>query len=555
MVGSLAAGSPPRGGLRYDAGAMNRKTPVPAPGPVAPAWLGAAAWALAWLTMILLDGRVDLASQVLLLVLAAALASLSWRFAPSLLVSALSVLTFNVSFVPPRGRFAVDLHQHALLLLTMLIVSWIVTALVSRLRAAIAAARAHARRSDELRALGDTLRQAGSADEAARALLPLLDAASCDGAGALLLRRPGASVTPGVPIGHDAHDAHDDVQDTGWHLLAPATPDEQSGMRAACREGKALGAGTGRFETVPGLYLPLRGARDPLGAALIRTGSSGPLAADERAHLQALCDLVGAAVERAATEAAAREALEASQLQALRNTLLSAVAHDYRMPLATIVSAAGALREQAQRLQPAQIGRLAGTIVDEALQLSRIADNTLQLARLDALGSAIPKEWESAEELVGTVVRRVRQRAPGAVLRVSVETGLPLLRCDAVLIVQLLDNLVDNALKFAGGAGPVTLFAHHEGSVVALGVEDHGPGIPPADRLRVFERFAHGPDVERGRSPGPRPIRGVGVGLALCKAIAQAHEAGLTIEDASGGGARVVLRLPVPDPCPPAPPR
>lgn len=524
---------------------FHRQTSVPAPDPVAPGWLGAAAWALAWLAMILLDGRVDLASQVLLLVLAAALASLSWRLGPSLLVSALSVVTFNFSFVPPRGTFAVDLRQHALLLLTMLIVSWIVTALVSRLRAAVAAARAHARRSDELRALGDTLRQADNADDAARALLPLLDAASWGGAGALLIRPQGESGDAAAPT------AHDDAQDSRWHLLAPATPDERAGLQAACREGKALGAGTGRFETVPGLYLPLRGTRGPLGAALVRTESSGPLPADERTHLQALCDLVGTAIERAATEAAAREALEASQLQDLRNTLLSAVAHDYRMPLATIISAAGALREQAHRLQPKQIGRLAATIADEALQLTRIADNTLQLARLDSLGSAIPKEWESAEELVGTVVRRVRQRAPGAVLQVSVQTSLPLIRCDAVLIVQLLDNLVDNALKFAGDAGPVTLFAHHDGTTVALGVEDHGPGIPAAARRRVFERFARGPDLDRGRSPGRSPgrppNRGVGVGLALCQAIAQAHAAELGIEEASGSGARIVLRLSVPD--------
>ena len=152
----------------------------------------------------------------------------------------------------------------------------------------------------------------------------------------------------------------------------------------------------------------------------------------------------------------------------MRNTLLSAVAHDHRTPLATIISAAGALHDQADRLEATQRQRLAATIVDEATQLARITNNTLQLARLDATSLAPARDWESLEELIGSVIRRFRQRDAGHRLRLRVEPNLPLVRCNAVLIVQLVDNLVDNALKYGGEGGPVEVLARAQEGRVAI---------------------------------------------------------------------------------------
>ena len=102
------------------------------------------------------------------------------------------------------------------------------------------------------------------------------------------------------------------------------------------------------------------------------------------------------------------------------------------------------------RSKCATSGRLAATILNEARQLARLTDNTLQLARLDAQAAALRPDWESVEELVGTVVRRMRQRDAKRPVKIALEPGLPLLRCDAVLLVQLLDNLLDNAFKHGG---------------------------------------------------------------------------------------------------------
>ena len=396
-------------------------------------WPAFAAWALGWAGMFALDDRLDLANKALVLVLSAALAapwSGPWT---SLLASAAAVLAFNFAFVPPRGRFAVDLHQHALLLATLLAVSWIVALLMTRLRRLAAQATVHAQRSDQLRHLGDALRAADEPAAQAAALQPLL--AGLGGAPATLLLRP---------------------PDDAWS--ARPRPTKPPACACACATGAPWArAPAGTKNSRPGTCRCAAG-RARHGAALLRLADAADRQADAAAPTRRPCATRWAlALERAAALQAAGSAREQAQAQALRNTLLGAISHDHRTPLATILGAASALHDQGDRLSAAQRQRLAATIVDEAEQLTRLTDNTLQLARLDAPGDALRRDWESVEEMVGTVLRRVRQRDPGRRVRARVEPELPLLRCDAVLMVQVLDNLVDNALearrrRHAGGA-------------------------------------------------------------------------------------------------------
>ena len=223
------------------------------------------------------------------------------------------------------------------------------------------------------------------------------------------------------------------------HWFGAGTDEEQEGLRRCARADMPRGAEPGLHEAPNAWFLPLRGSQRSHGAALVRLDSGTTPPETERSHAQALCDQLGAALERATAEQAASRAHRQAHLQSMRNTLLSAVAHDHRTPLATIISAAGALHDQADRLDAAQRERLAATILDEAMQLARITDNTLQLARLDAVGLDLIKDWESPEELIGSVMRRLRQRDPDDRLRVRVDPGLALVRCDAVLVVQVDD--------------------------------------------------------------------------------------------------------------------
>lgn len=489
-------------------------------------WLpGLAVWALGWAAMAALDGRLDLANLAMLLVLAAACAALWWPAWLAMAAAALSVAAFNWRFVPPRGSFTVDLRQHALLLAAMLAVSWIVALLMARQRRLTEHHRALAAQTEQLRALGDALRDTQQPIAAAARLREALGALVGAPATLLMLQAP-------LP-------ERDDPQAAA--LVGEADADALAGLWLSLRLSRAFGPGTGHHAELDTWLLPMRGRQGSFGAARLPLAEhQGRLTDALRAHAQALCDQMGVALERALALRASRQAQDEAQAQKLRNTLLAAISHDYRTPLATIVGAASALLDQADRLAPDAQRRLAARIVEEAGRLSRLTDNTLQLARLDAPGLALQLDWESAEEIVGSVLRHARPHDPGQRLRVRLAPDLPLLRCDALLLVQLLDNLVDNALKYSDPPAPVELLVRRVQDQVVLAVRDRGVGIPPAARQRIFEVF------QRGDQPGDRASRpGAGVGLAVCRAIARAHGGELRLRARGHGGASFECVLPV----------
>ncbi len=525
-------------------------------------WPGLLVWALAAALMVALDGHAELAQLALVPVLAAAVAALWLPLWLALATALLAVVGFNVGFVPPRGSFDVDLRAHWLLLLTLGVVSTVVTLLMDRQRRLAAAERAHAQRAQDLLQLGERLRDADDPLQAAPALRALLG-------------RLSPSTAAGEALSALMLGAPDSDGPQACTLLGEADADERTGLWLCLSRGQAMGPGTGKHEEQPAWYLPLRGRSgaahaSSLGAALLRQPPLAPdAAATARAHAQALCDQFGLALARARAHAAAAAAAEEAQAQQLRNTLLAGISHDYRTPLATVLGAASSLQAQDERLSPAQRQRLAARIVDEVGHLTRLTNNTLQLARLGAPGHALPAAWlawESVEELAGSVVQRLRQQHPALVLKLRVEPGLPLLRCSAELIVQLLDNLVFNALTHGqsgangvngtDGVAEVELRVHREAAPAAapalvLAVRDRGPGVPPAERERIFQAFERGSGPAAPAADAPSR-RGAGVGLALCRAIAQAHGGTLRYRARAHGGASFECVLPLP-PAPPTP--
>jgi len=479
-------------------------------------WPALAIWALGWAALLGLDGRVDLANQALVLVATAALATLWLPGWASALAALAAVAAFNWSFVPPRHSFSVDVEQHALLLATLLVVVWTVAALVTRQRRLAAAAARDAQREARLRTWGDTLRDAPDPSVHAGTLQALLAEAA------------------GVPVALQI-----DAGPAEPLQVGDPDADQRAGLALCQREGRPLGPGSGRYEEQPDVYLPLRGRSHTLGAAVLQGLGRGPRSGLLLPHLQALCDQMGQALLRARGEREAQRLHDAAQDQATRGALLAAIAHDHRTPLATILGAASSLAEQGERLDAAQRRRLAQGIVDEAGRLARLTDNTLQLARLGALGVQLGCDWESAEELVGAALQRARRRDSGTRLKAWVEPALPLLWCDALLLSQLLDNLVDNALKYSPADAPVEITARRQGEAIVLAVRDRGEGVPPAWRERIFEVF------RRGEAPAVAERPGAGVGLAVCRAIAVAHGGQLRVRARSPGGSAFECVLPL----------
>lgn len=484
------------------------------------------AWAMGWAAMVGLEGRLDLANLAVLLVLISALSALWLPGWTSMVVSAVAVLAFNWFFVPPKFAFTVDLHQNALLLAALLLVNWIIAGLVIRQRRLAEAARTVAAREARLRQWGDTLRDASDPAAHAAALRTALQEATGNAVVVAVLRALGSP-----------------PENTAALQVGEPNDEQRVGLALCVRDGHALGSGSGRYDELPDVYLPLRGRGVTLGAALIIGLAHHPQKHELRPHLQALCDQMGSALHRSLMAAQEQQARDQAQLQASRNALLAAISHDYRTPLATIMGAASALQEQGERMDGAQRQLLASGIVEESERLARLTDNTLQLARLDAPTVQLRCDWESAEEIVGAVLRRVRRRPAGARVHAWVEPDLPLLWCDAMLVSQLLDNLLDNGLKYSPADAAVELHATRDAEHLVLAVTDRGPGIAPAWREKVFEVFQRG---NAGPSASQADAgRGAGVGLAVCRAIARAHQGELLLRPRAEGGCRFECRLPL----------
>jgi len=229
----------------------------------------------------------------------------------------------------------------------------------------------------------------------------------------------------------------------------------------------------------------------------------------------------------------AREAALRARTEEMRNALLSAVSHDLRTPLAVITGAATTLRDDADRLSPGARDELLSSIVDDARRLERVLGNLLQLTRVES-GLVPSRELIPIEELVGAALTRMEDAIGDRRIQLDIPADL-VVPVDPVLFEQVLINLIDNAIKH--GAPPIELRARSDGAAVVLDVLDHGGGVPAELGPRLFDKF-----VRASTAPG------AGLGLAVVRAIVEAHGGKIDVASAAGGGARFRVELPAEHP-------
>jgi two-component system, OmpR family, sensor histidine kinase KdpD len=473
---------------------------------------GLIVWILGWVVLWFLDRYLELGNLGLILVLTSAIAAIWLSVSVTLVFSLVALMAFNWAFVPPRGTFTIHFHQDVLLLLAMLVVNIIIAGLMASLREKSRQVQAHADAVDILRSWSDSLRDIDDPHQ----LLPLLQKMLRD-----LIDRPSVFIAlrNELPLEnnfnaliHSMSTEKVDEEVNKEQIDKEQLDKEQIDALWHClRTGQSLGPATGRYQELNDLYLPLRGRKMTYGAVMIRQINS-----DVSMHLpqaQALCDQMGIALERRYSFAQEQQARDQAQAQSVRNTLLAAISHDYRTPLATIMSAASSLEQQSERMLESQRKKLAQSIGDEADRLQRLTQNVLQLARLDAIESNIKLDWESAEEIIGGVVHRLRAHKFYYRLDIKVDADLPLIRGDSLLLSQLLDNLIDNAFKYSIADSPIEINAYVDNNSLVIAVKSYGV-IEAAPIENIFLPFQRG---DQGYTEG------AGVGLALCRAIAHAH--------------------------------
>ena len=492
-------------------------------------WYGILVWIMAWALLWWLDGRFVFQNLALILVLASAVAGLWVGPLTSLLINTLSILLFSYFFVNPRLSFTPALREDLVLLVSVYGVSTVISYLTVRLRRAVTSEALQATRASQLRLLSEKLREATDWLAKVEVLRTLLTGHTGIPAYILLTR--------------SQLEVSDDHQ---FEFFGEPSPFQKQRLIIEWQQlsvDRSTPSKTDHSERA----IPIHGREKTWGVVVFHDGFDPWTDSLGYPHFRDLCYQLGIELDRHIALVQAREATELVRTQAIRNTLLTAISHDYHTPLSTIMGAASVLVEQTKRDSHAELAGLASSIVEETEQLHRMTNNTLQLARLDAVGIELNKNWESLEEVIGTMIVRLKRHSFDRQFNVHIPPDLPLLHVDVVLLMQLLDNLLQNSLKYSRDGSVITIDAISDDHEVLIQVSDRGEGIPGWWHEQVFEIFQRvdGVDLPSDGRTGKQQRRGAGVGLAVCRAIARVHGGRIWIEDNLGGGTRVNIALPI----------
>ena len=225
-----------------------------------------------------------------------------------------------------------------------------------------------------------------------------------------------------------------------------------------------------------------------------------------------------------------------ARTEEMRSSILSAVSHDLRTPLAAITGAATTLRDQSGDLDPTQRSELISTVCEEAERMERMVRNLLDVTRIEAPGVEVHREWVPVEELTGAALTRLEKLLEGRPVTTNLEPDLPLVPVDPVLIEQVLVNLFENAAKHTPPKCGIDVSARKVPDGVEIVVADRGPGFAPGDEGHLFEKFYRG---SKPRAPG------AGLGLAIVRGVIEAHGGHVEAHNREGGGAEFRMVLPI----------
>ncbi|VWM17504.1 DUF4118 domain-containing protein [Burkholderia lata] len=494
----------------------------------------------------LVSERLDLTNLVMLYLLGVVFSAVRLGRGPGVLQSFLSVAAFDYFFVPPRMSFSVSDTQYLLTFFGMLLTSLVISHLTSTLTRQASVAQRRERRTGAIYAMARELGAALTTEqiveigsrhvgEVFRARVAFLLPDSADKV-RQKIEEPDAAVT-----------------------LTGADLDSDVGQWVYDQQ-KPAGRGTDTLPATAALYLPLKAPMRTRGVLAVASREPRELEVPEQQRmLDAFAAQIALALERVHYVEIARDALVSMESERLRNSLLSAISHDLRTPLTTIVgfssmlangrtAAQGGDAAAAERFAQRE-GELVDAIHDEALRMTGIVTNLLDMARLQAGSLQLKRQWSLLEETVGAALAACKRVLARHSARVVLPADLPLLQMDAVLMERLFTNLFENAAKYTPADTPLDIGAERVTEdglpFVRVLVDDYGPGLPAGMETRIFDKFT------RGEKESATP--GIGLGLAICRAIVEAHGGKIgalnrTAPDGHVTGARFWFTLPVETP-------
>ena len=470
-----------------------------------------------------LRGVLDLANMVMLFLLTVLLVAVSLGRQAAILASLLSVLLFDVFFVPPHFSLAVSNLQYLITFAVMLATALITTHLAAGLKQKAREAEIREQRTHALYQTAGQLAGALAIEQVAGIANTFVQQQFGMAAQLLLCDE--------VVDGH----VEQNSQPASTLKIDPALVNQAREMRHAVLDQN-------QRPDYAALYLPLCApmrVRGVLALALPETARTP----ENIALLDALASLIAIAVERLHyVDVAQRTQLDMAT-ERLRSSILSALSHDLRTPL----TALGGLAESLFLIKPPlpqDALDTAQAMHEQALRLAGLVGNLLDMARLNAGRITLRREWQPLEEVIGSSIKLLGAALAEHPVRVILPDDLPLLEFDAVLLERVFCNLLDNAAKYAPAGTPIRISARRAGDFVEVDVSDQGPGFTEHERERIFDLFVRG-DAASLSSHIPHKRAGSGIGLAICRSIIEAHGGSINARQSDGAGACLRFTLPV----------
>ncbi len=456
-----------------------------------------------------------LTNLVMVYLLGATVAALRLGRGPASLAAVANVVALDFFFVPLRFTFALSSLEYMLTFAVMLAMALVIANLVANVRAQTRVAGARERRTSLLYAMSRELAATRSFDSLAR--VAIKHVAETFGARATVL----------LP---DAEGRLQQFQGAGVQGLLENA--DLSVGQWVYDHGRPAGLGTDTLPAASAQYLPLTGTHQTLGVLAVQPMQRRRLLLPEQRHLlETFAGQTALAIERAQRAEEAAAARVAVETESLRNTLLASISHDLRAPLAAIISASRNLNDPKVLADEGQRRQLVRSIDVKAREMSELISNVLDLMSFEVGEVHLRREWHTIAELVDTALARLEGRFGGRVVEVALPKELPRVHVDAALIVRVLVNTPSSTR--------ITVSAGLEGDAVRVIVDDNGPGLPPEPDI-LFAKFQRGGD-DSG-------VGGAGLGLAISKAIVNAHGGQINALQRPGGGARFAFTLPTHEP-------
>jgi two-component system sensor histidine kinase KdpD len=482
---------------------------------------------LAWFTW-----EIGLAAANIIMVFLAGVALIAWRYGhgPSIFASILSVLVFDYFFVEPVFLFVPTDAEYIVDMAAMLGIGVIISELTARLRSQVRIARQH--------------EQAAQKQEQTTAQLYGMTRRLSESAGLeYIISTAGQQLTE--IFTSDVVIFSTDNAGRFHPKFGKDSPILQfepnvSAARWANENGKIAGFGSEQFSDATALFVPMTGFSRVLGVLGVQTTEAVSFADPERRRLLETCaQLIALSMERDQSSVAVQEAQLQIKTEQFRNYVLSSISHDLRSPLSIIATAASSLLEESsEKSEPVAQDRLK-IVVDESHRLARRVENLLANARMTSGPIVLNRQWHSADELIEVVLTRLQTELGDRDVQVHIDDDVPMLWIEGNLMEQVFMNLLENAIHYTPADSQIIISARHSGDQIELSVADNGPGFPAGYETKLFEKFFRPPRSAEGR-------RGIGLGLAICKAIVNAHEGQIRAANRTEGGAQFTIALPCP---------